>query len=375
MKKDPGDLMSVNAPERLGVAATAAAVPPGTSTVGMAATRSAEAGVAGNSRSQGLDFAKGLLVLFMVLYHWINYFVAVDGYIYRYIRFITPSFIFITGFLVSHVYLAKYDLRDARLPRRLIGRGAKLLALFTVLNVAAGLAVSRNYDGETLGVKAFIGNLVSVYAIGDGRSAVFQVLVPISYLLLLCGLLLLVRRGFAFSFYGVCAAMFGGALMLDLCGFVNGSLGLIGIGFLGVCLGRIGSERLGEWGKRWLALLAAYAGYLTAVTVWDVLYPLQVVGVCLSLMLCYAIGSKWRGQGWVLTRILLLGRYTLLAYITQIVVLQLLIRGLRFSGHEWVRVVLALVLTTAVTQLTVELVERVRARSKSADRAYRVVFA
>src|SRR4029077_598346 len=51
-------------------------------------------------RIPALDFTRGTLVLIMVLYHWLNYFVTADGTIYKYLRFLTPSFIFITGFLI-----------------------------------------------------------------------------------------------------------------------------------------------------------------------------------------------------------------------------------------------------------------------------------
>src|SRR5262249_38700960 len=77
-----------------------------------------------------LDFVKGALVLVMVVYHWINYFIGLEWGGYRYLRFLTPAFIFITGFLVSHVYLARYSPVDPRLHRRLARRGLKLLALF-----------------------------------------------------------------------------------------------------------------------------------------------------------------------------------------------------------------------------------------------------
>src|SRR4051812_31970835 len=110
-------------------------------------SQSAKAG-----RDEALDFTKGALVLLMVLYHWINYFISREGMVYRYIRFITPSFIFITGFLISQIYLAKNDGRDARLPKRLLVRGLKLLGIFTVLNLGARLVVSKNYNGSEMGV-------------------------------------------------------------------------------------------------------------------------------------------------------------------------------------------------------------------------------
>ena len=75
-------------------------------------------------RNLALDFTKGLLVLLMVLYHWINYFVSQQGDFSEILRFITPSFIFITGFLIANVYLAKYAIDDPRLYKRLIQEGS-----------------------------------------------------------------------------------------------------------------------------------------------------------------------------------------------------------------------------------------------------------
>src|SRR5277367_1026838 len=87
-------------------------------------------------RISALDFTKGALVLIMVLYHWINYFIGSQWEYYRYLRFLTPSFICVTGFMISNVYLSKYDASDPRLPKRLFTRGLKLLAVFLVLNLA-----------------------------------------------------------------------------------------------------------------------------------------------------------------------------------------------------------------------------------------------
>src|SRR4051812_625404 len=82
--------------------------------------------IASVGRIEALDFVKGALVLFMILYHWISYFVAVEWDVFRYLRFLTPSFTLVTGFLVSHTYLAKYSANDPRLRRRLLVRGAKM---------------------------------------------------------------------------------------------------------------------------------------------------------------------------------------------------------------------------------------------------------
>src|SRR5580698_5323993 len=94
-----------------------------------------------SQRIPALDFTKGALVLIMVLYHWVNYFIGPQWGYYGYLRFLTPSFIFITGFMVSNIYLSKYVAADSRLSKRLFTRGIKLMAVFLVLNVARILVV------------------------------------------------------------------------------------------------------------------------------------------------------------------------------------------------------------------------------------------
>jgi peptidoglycan/LPS O-acetylase OafA/YrhL len=326
-------------------------------------------------RNQALDFTKGVLVLFMVLYHWINYFVSTEGYFYRYLRFITPSFIFITGFLITQAYLAKYDVGDLRVPKRLLQRGLKLLALFTLLNVGAGLVAGKNHHGPSLGLGSSAGDLFRIYISGGGQGAVFQVLVPISYVLLICGGLLLVRAWFHYSVYAASAALFVCIFLLDLGGLRSGNLELIGIGLLAVFLGKIRTERIDRLAAGWGLIVLAYLAYLVAVSVWDVVYPLQVVGVCLSLTLIYLAGTKSSGQGPVQTRILLLGRYSLLAYIAQIVLLQLLRRGMHPADMSAGMLAISLFLATALTHITVEAVDWGRKKSKALDSIYRAVFA
>jgi len=134
-------------------------------------------------RNVALDFTKGALVLFMILYHWLNYFVTPIGQFYNYLRFITPSFIFISGFLVTNVALAKYGDDNRRLGWRLLERGGKLLVLFTLLNIASGSLLSGGRSGEVgmaRDVAKFLQNANAVYVTGNGKAASFQILVPIS---------------------------------------------------------------------------------------------------------------------------------------------------------------------------------------------------
>lgn len=328
-----------------------------------------------NGRDQALDFTKGMLVLLMVLYHWINYFVSTEGLIFRYIRFITPSFIFITGFLIAHVYLARYDIRDVHLRKRLLERGAKLLVLFTMLNLAAALMVSTKYNGTALGITTFADKWFSIYVTGNGGGAVFQVLVPISYILILAAGLLRVRVWIPFPFHAACAGLAGVILMAHLFGLKSGNLELIGVGFIGVFFGGVGMERIYRWISRPTLVISGYMAYIIAVSLWNVLYPIQILGVCFSLLLIYAAGARWTSPGMVLEGILVLGHHTLLTYIWQIFVLQLLLTGLRAYEPVWMKLVLSLAAVFILTQSIAEAAEFMRSRSKKMDRLYRAVLA
>jgi peptidoglycan/LPS O-acetylase OafA/YrhL len=112
-----------------------------------------------------------------------------------------------------------------------------------------------------------------------------------------------------------------------------------------------------------------------AITCWDVVYLLQVVGVCLSVALIYLLGGTLSGRGAIQSRLLMLGRYSLLAYIAQIVVLQLLLvvlRDVNAAGPRWL---MSLVAAVVLTQASVEIVEMSRLRWRSCDQLYRFIFA
>src|SRR6266436_5614979 len=190
------------------------------------------------ARIPALDFTKGALVLIMVLYHWINYFLGPHDN--RYLRFLTPSFIFISGFIVSNVYIFKYGISDPQLPKRLIQRGFKILGVFFVLNLMRNFIAPGRPEDVALTTHGSIRSLFDIYILGTGvgggqaKVVAFFILVPISYLLLLS---------------------------------------------------------------------AGYVAYLAAITVWNVIYPLQIVGVYLSLMILYLMGLQSGGPGSIMATV------------------------------------------------------------------------
>jgi peptidoglycan/LPS O-acetylase OafA/YrhL len=332
-------------------------------------------------RNPALDFTKGALVLFMVLYHWLEYFVSTTGDFYRYIRFVTPSFIFITGFLISNIYLSKYEISDPRLPKRLLQRGLKILGIFVALNVVISLLFSQSYAGRILFTSFSVSNLVAIYVTGNteiagsGKAAAFYVLVPISYLLLLSAGLLILGRSFKYIFHTAFALFLGGILILDLEGLKSSNLELVTIGLLGVLLGYIPIEKINRIVRHSYIIIAVYLCYLIAIKTWNVIYAFLVVGTCLSVMLIYLVGAKTDELGRARKHVDLLGKYSLLGYIAQIAILQFLYRTLRYVNLGTGALIVSFFAAFALTMISVEVVDRLRARSTMVDRLHKAVFA
>jgi hypothetical protein len=331
------------------------------------------------ARIPALDFTKGALVLIMVLYHWINYFLGPHDN--RYLRFLTPSFIFISGFLISNVYISKYGIADPKLPMRLIQRGLKILGVFLLLNLTRSFAIPGRPEELAQTTQEWIKSLFEIYVLGSGvgggqtKAVAFFILVPISYLLLLSALLLIVCRYYPYAFHAAC-------LLFLVCiaggyfgGFEIPNLQLLAIGLMGVIAGYLPTEKVNAAVRHPYLLAIAYLAYLAAITVWNVIYPLQIIGVYLSLMIIYLAGQQSGEPGKVRGTTVLLGKYSLVGYIFQIAILQVLRVGLnRLDSRELV-LGLSFVLAFALTILSVEAVDRARAGSVVVDKVYRAVFA
>lgn len=360
----------------------------------------ASAGSGPHQRILALDFTKGVLVLFMVVYHWINYFIGTQSELLRYLRFLTPSFIFITGFLVSAIYLGRYDVNDTTVSRRLAYRGIKILGLFVLLNALISVLSIHPHDRNVLDPFS-AHNLFSVYVIGNtavagvGKIASFFILIPISYLLLLSAGLLMMKtslRGSEIVSFGVWAGRFDsatsvghmfrgvwmlsllGILVLHLNGLENSNLELLSIGLLGVVIGDGSLQKIDGFLNYPYMLGTAYFFYILAITIWNVVFPLQVVGVCLSLLIIYLVGARKGELGKIRKYMMLFGRYSLLAYVGQIAVIQLLSRVLPQFHLGTAQVGVSLLGAVGLTALIVEVVDRTRGRSAAIDKMYKAVF-
>jgi len=331
-------------------------------------------------RISALDFTKGALVLIMVLYHWINYFTGLQWEYYRYLRFLTPSFIFVTGFMISNVYLSKYDATDPRLSKRLFTRGLKLLAIFLVLNLArtyiapvmgTGVVLRNLQDARNLFTVFVSGNLPTV----GGKLISFSILVPISYLLMLSGALMLPYRFYRYTFHVVCVLLLLSIVTLRFISVQSPNLELITIGMLGVLTGFLPIGAINGFVRHPYMLGLAYLCYTIAITIWNVPFSLQMVGVPLSLMVIYLAGISGSDSGKIRSEVILLGKYSLFGYISQIAILQILAASLRHINFGFAVLSMSFVAAFALTIISVEVVDRLRARVASMDRLYKAVFA
>jgi len=325
-------------------------------------------------RNAALDFVKGALVMCMVVYHSLNYFYPKETAL-RYLHFLPSSFIFIAGFFVSSIYLLKYDPADSRLCWRLFRRGIKLLLVFVALNVTANAFFKSNYNQRQLGLDALRQQLVAIFVYGDGGAAVFDVLLPISYLLMLSGILVMGCRMSPRFLQIVSGSLVLLCLILAGTGRLTSNLELLSMGLLGTLAGFISMSKIERMANQPVLLVIAYLVYLGVISRWYPVYWVNMIGVGLTLAGFYSLGSRLEDRGCVPQAIHLLGKYSLLAYILQIGELQIVFRCLRGFSSDGVKLAIALVATTLVMWAIIKAVDWSRGKWDWFNQTYKFVFA
>lgn len=282
--------------------------------------------------------------------------------------------------MISNVYLSKYRATDSRLPKRLFTRGVKLLAIFIFLNMA------RTYIAPAIGTGAASENLpdastiLSIFVSGNSqivgdKLVSFSILVPISYLLMLSAALMLPYRFFKYTFHAVCAFFWLSILALGLAGVASANLELVTIGMMGVLVGFTPIGAINDSVRHPYILGLGYLCYTVAITIWGVPFLLQMVGVPLSLMIIYLVGINLNDRGAITSEVILLGKYSLFGYISQIAILQILAASLRRFNFGFAILSASFVAAFALTIISVELLDRLRTKMATIDRLYKAVFA
>lgn len=325
-----------------------------------------------SERDLNLDFVKGVLVIVMVIYHVMDYLSTAGPREFGYVRFVSGSFIFVSGYIIATFYEERYRRNRAETSKRLFIRGVKLLIIFTAMNVLINLTGFANTRKPLANIGQYLDNLAGIYSWGDNRFASFQILLPISYLLMLSPVLLFFERFkisliitaflivFSFSF-----------LRID-----SSNLGLGIVGIVGFSAG-MAANRLknAPFLKNKVIILSCLIvciylfGYLNRNLM---AYSL---GIMIVLKLTYELAKSIDLTKQFNKFVILLGQYTLVSYIMQILFLQILVRLLaerRWGlGYETISIFIA---TNIFLLGLCNLVEYLRNYDESMNKAYRIIF-
>ena len=328
-----------------------------------------------NSRIAALDFTKGVLVVLMVVYHVLNY-LDYGAIPHTYLGFVPASFLVITGFLVSQVYAARARTDFKNAAQRLAIRAAKLLLIFTVLNVGARLVWSRNRYGTELNVAAFFRDWVGVYLTGDAPGVAFDVLVPIGYTLVVSIWLLKVGASKRVVVNLLAWGLVLACAVLEMRGFSVNTLNFMAAGMLGVSLGASRVEALERFATSAPVVALVGSAYVGILLLGMDSYLVQIFTTVAWLAIFFWMGRVLASDQWWFEQICLLGRYSLIGYIVQILYLQGT-KGLILMAPQQglVTVALLTLVISLATWGTIFAVEEARRRSRLIDRAYRVAFA
>lgn len=321
-----------------------------------------------------IDFSKGVLVVFMVIYHGLNY-LGYQSLPHDYLSFVPPSFIMIAGYIITHVYVSKYGLNSRNLPARLTLRSCKLILLFTFLNVGALLMFSSKLGGGALNLERFIHNGFEIYVTGGSRWAAFEVLLPIGYLLFLAIPVLKFQSFFPHAIGAVSAITAAVCMAMDYCGYPVYNFYLISAGAVGMAIGLLPGTVIHAPSNSWIALLSAYILNWCCYHFFGDRYIVQMFSTLLCLFIIYAIGTRIHLRSWLPRQSLLLGRYSLLSYILQILYLQIFIRSPFYRIFDLPDIVLIVITTILLTWATIVIVDYARTKSESFDGAYKFIFA
>jgi hypothetical protein len=161
---------------------------------------------------------------------------------------------------------------------------------------------------------------------------------------------------------------------MDMCGVKSQNMEIVAIGMLGVLVGFIPISVINKVIRHPYLLAFSYLIYVATIAVYDVTYPLEVVGTCLSVAIIYLVGTIDRKPGWIRDEIILLGKYSLFGYIAQISILQILQAGLRHLGLRSAVLAISFSAAFLLLLITVKLTDRARVRAVSMDKLYKAVF-
>jgi hypothetical protein len=244
------------------------------------------------------------------------------------------------------------------------------------MNLGARMVwADRQLDSE-LNRGSFFADWWHIYVTGNAPGIAFEVLLPIAYVLLIAPALLHLAAGRRRPLYLLTEGLFLLCVGLNVSAVPFATLYFIVAGMIGMSCAAYGMHWVDDPARSAGWIIGAAALYAAVVTLgWDN-YPAQILVTVTCLLGIYLAARRSTATHWLSRQVVLLGQYSLLAYIIQIVILQ---------ASKWLiqlapvsltaQSIFLLILVTVATWLSIWLVDRARTRSRAVDNTYRLIFA
>lgn len=322
-----------------------------------------------------IDFTKGILVVFMVIYHSLNY-LQYGSLPRHYMAFLPASFIMITGFIITQIYLPKYEVNISVFRTRLAVRSLKLLLIFTFLNLGTRMVWARNHNGIILDIENFLGEWKAIYLVGSQWVVAFDVLLPISYMLFLSIFILRFQSVTPYFMQSCAIIIFIVCILMEHHGSSIYNLDLISSGVIGMTIGLLPLNLINGFTRSWIILSLLFVLYGCCVLFYGTyLYYMQIFSTAISLLIIYAIGLRIHLKNWFPKQTILLGKYSLLSYIIQIAYLKMFLIGTTNWNINNPNIMLTIILIMLVMWVTVFIVDYARLKYRYINRFYKMIFA
>lgn len=326
------------------------------------------------NRIHAIDFTKGILVLLMVVYHSLNY-LHYGSLPHDYMAFLPPSFLMITGFLITQIYIPRYGLDSKNIEKRLAVRSLKLLFIFTLLNIMAGIILPKNHFGISLSFGESINRLFEIYFIGNPQMVAFDVLLPISYVLLLSIFILKLQSAVSFFIKFFSIILFTVCILMEKYNTSINNLDLISSGIIGMAIGLLAIELINGFVRSWINIGLLCVFYGSCMFYSGDYYSTQIFSTIISLLIFYAIGVRTHLNNWFPKQANLLGQYSLLSYIIQIAYLKIFLIGTANLNIDRPNIILTIIIIMFVMWVTVIIVDHARRKFRTIHLLYKIVFA
>ena len=336
-----------------------------------------------SNRNVPLDIVKGLLVILMIIYHCASMvllnpaFQELAANITNRIDFIARAFLLLCGLLCGIHYLPQFRQSPQKTRIRLAIRGFKLLSIFLVLNLILYLVGFHSLNGL---LNDFHKSQVINYFLYSFPWSHFSfgIIYFIGFFLLMTSLII-GRLDFIYPL-----------IIIFLFNYNPGPLMWMTYGFTGIIIGSWNTNRLYYlWNclvkLRGIPIILLFIVNFSLLDSWIWVVNCNIV-IISTLAYCYKIAIYLLSllfiviickKKWVISPIVLLGNYTLLAYLSQVFLIyanyNLLLKNIQYFYCYYL---CNIVITSIILYLSIFYLDYYRKKNTSSmvNKVYKYIF-